>query len=159
MSLVAYQGPETGVRDRVSYVLQQGKVRFVLTTALYPDSEIADHVRRHGDGVRDIGLWVDDAENAWRETTQRGAKSVRAPFVLGEKQAGTSSPSKSSSTGSVKMASIAIYGDTLHTFVERKGYHRSISARVCGQLKTIPLRAPRACCTWTTWSATSAGMR
>jgi 4-hydroxyphenylpyruvate dioxygenase len=121
MSLVAYQGPETGVRDRVSYVLQQGKVRFVLTTALYPDSEIADHVRRHGDGVRDIGLWVDDAANAWRETTQRGARSVREPFILGEKQSEGAATSKNS-TGSVKMASIAIYGDTLHTFVERKDF-------------------------------------
>jgi len=122
MRLIAYQGPETGVRDRVSYVLQQGKVRFVMTTSLYPDSEIADHVRRHGDGVRDIGLWVDDAEKAWRETTQRGAKSIREPFVLGEKQAQGASPSKNNSNGTVKMASIAIYGDTLHTFVERKDF-------------------------------------
>lgn len=115
MSLVAYQGPETGVRDRASYVLQQGKVRFVLTTSLFPDGELANHVRRHGDGVRDIGLWVDDAENAWRETTKRGAKSVRTPFVLNENQA-------EHSKGHVKLASIAIYGDTIHTFVERKDF-------------------------------------
>ena len=118
MSLVAYQGPETGVRDRASYVLQQGKVRFVLTTSLFPDSELADHVRRHGDGVRDIGLWVDDAESAWRETTKRGAKSVRPPFVLNEKQ-------ESQNKGNVKLASIAIYGDTIHTFVERNNFSGS----------------------------------
>ena len=121
MRLVAYQGPETGVRDRTSYVLQQGKIRFVLTTALHPDSEIAEHVRRHGDGVRDIGLWVDDAEKAWRETTQRGARSVRSPFVIGKKQDAGSS-SANGSGGTVKMASIAIYGDTIHTFVERKDF-------------------------------------
>src|SRR3979490_2304749 len=72
MSLVAYTGPETGQRDRASYVLQQGKARFVLTTALRPDNEIAEHIRLHGDGVRDVALWVDDAKQAWRETTQRG---------------------------------------------------------------------------------------
>src|SRR5262252_1170639 len=65
MKLVAYLGPETGHRDRASYVLQQGKVRFVLTTALRPDSEIARHVTTHGDGVRVIALWVDDASQAW----------------------------------------------------------------------------------------------
>ena len=76
MSLVAYAGPETGRRDRVSYVLQQGKVRFVLTTPLRPDNEIAEHIARHGDGVHAIALWVDDARSAWEETTKRGARSV-----------------------------------------------------------------------------------
>ncbi len=118
MSWVAYQGPETGVRDRASYVLQQGKIRFVLTTSLQPDSELADHVRRHGDGVRDIGIWVDDAEKAWCETTKRGARSVRAPFILGDSKPGLDGRQ----SGTVKMASIAAYGDTLHTFVERKGF-------------------------------------
>src|ERR1700746_3869733 len=79
LSLVAYAGPETGRRDRASYVLQQGKVRFVLTTALRPDSEIAGHVHKHGDGVRAIALWVDDARSAWEETTKRGARSVQKP--------------------------------------------------------------------------------
>ena len=79
MSLVAYAGPETGQRDRASYVLQQGKIRFVLTTPLRPDCEIAEHIHRHGDGVRDVALWVDDAKQAWRETTKRGARSVREP--------------------------------------------------------------------------------
>ena len=71
--LVAYRGPETGTRDRVSYVLQQGKIRFVLTTALTPGGEIADHVARHGDGVKDLALWVDDAREAFRGATERGA--------------------------------------------------------------------------------------
>ena len=79
MSLVAYAGPETGLRDRVSYALQQGKVRFVLTTALRSDSAIAEHVHKHGDGVRSIALWVDDARSAWLETTRRGARSVQEP--------------------------------------------------------------------------------
>jgi 4-hydroxyphenylpyruvate dioxygenase len=110
MSLVAYAGPETGRRDRASYVLQQGKIRFVLTTALRSDSEIARHVAKHGDGVRSIALWVDDARNAWLETTSRGAKSVQEPTEIEDED------------GRVVVASIAAYGDTLHTFVERKDY-------------------------------------
>ncbi len=110
MSLVAYAGPETGRRDRASYVLQQGKVRFVLTTALRSDSEIAEHVHRHGDGVRAIALWVDDARSAWLETTSRGARSVQEPTELSDEN------------GRVVTSSIAAYGDTLHTFVERKDY-------------------------------------
>jgi len=110
MTLIAYAGPETGVRDRASYVLQQGKVRFILTTALHPDSEIAQHVNKHGDGVRTIALWVDDAADAWRETTSRGAHSIEEPREL------------SDDNGRVVLASIAAYGDTLHTFVERTNY-------------------------------------
>jgi 4-hydroxyphenylpyruvate dioxygenase len=110
MKLVAYSGPETGRRDRASYVLQQGKIRFVLTTALRSDSEIANHVANHGDGVRAIALWVDDAASAWRETTKRGARSVQEPTTLSDEN------------GSVVVSSIAAYGDTLHTFVERKNY-------------------------------------
>src|ERR1700737_2570581 len=74
MKLVAYRGPETGTRDRASYLLQQSKIRFVLTTPLQPDGEIAEHIRIHGDGVREIALWVDDAESAYLETTKRGAR-------------------------------------------------------------------------------------
>ena len=84
MSLIAYAGPETGHRDRASYVLQQGKVRFVLTTALRADSEIARHVHTHGDGVRAIALWVDDARQAWTETTTRGARSVLSGYHVKE---------------------------------------------------------------------------
>ncbi|HEY4010168.1 MAG TPA: 4-hydroxyphenylpyruvate dioxygenase [Acidobacteriaceae bacterium] len=110
MSLVAYAGPETGRRDRASYVLQQGKIRFVLTTALRPDSDIAAHVQKHGDGVRAIALWVDDARSAWEETTKRGARSVQEPTVIED------------ADGRVVISSIAAYGDTLHTFVERADY-------------------------------------
>jgi 4-hydroxyphenylpyruvate dioxygenase len=108
--LAAYRGPETGTRDRASYVLVQGKIRFVLTTPLQPDHPIADHIRLHGDGVRDIALWVDDAESAWRETTRRGARGVSEPATL--RDAG----------GEARTASIAAYGDTIHTFVERANY-------------------------------------
>jgi len=110
MKLVAYAGPETGVRSRASYVLQQGKVRFVLTTPLRPDGEIAEHVHRHGDGVHDVALWVDDAKLAWKETTKRGARSVREPFEIRDEH------------GVVKLSTIATYGDTVHTFVERREY-------------------------------------
>ena len=109
-NLVAYCGPETGTRDRVSYVVEQNKIRFVLTTPLFPSGEIADHVNRHGDGVKSIALWVDDARSAWEETTARGARSALAPLTLEDKN------------GKAQVASIAIYGDTVHTFVERRNY-------------------------------------
>ncbi|HXS98602.1 MAG TPA: 4-hydroxyphenylpyruvate dioxygenase [Candidatus Limnocylindrales bacterium] len=109
-SLRAYRGPETGIRDRASYVLVQNKIRFVLTTPLQPEGEVAAHVGLHGDGVKDIALWVDDAESAWRETTKRGARSVREPQTLTDEH------------GEARIASIALYGDTIHTFVERKNY-------------------------------------
>ena len=108
--LVAYCGPETGVRDRASYVLQQNKVRIVLTTPMQPDTAISQHITKHGDGVRVLALWVDDAEKSWQETTKRGAKSYAAPSVLNDEN------------GEVKLASIHTYGDTIHTFVERKNY-------------------------------------
>ncbi|HLW76265.1 MAG TPA: 4-hydroxyphenylpyruvate dioxygenase [Bryobacteraceae bacterium] len=111
MKLTAYSGPETGVRDRSSYVLEQEKIRFVLSTALQPDHPIADHVRQHGDGVRDIALTVDDADSAFRETTRRGARAVREPFTMHDDR------------GEVRLASIAAYGDTIHTFVERHDYN------------------------------------
>ena len=113
MSLVAYAGPETGQRDRASYVVQQGKIRFVLTTALRNGNAIAEHVNRHGDGVRAIALWVDDARRAWRETTSRGAVSVTQPYVLADEH------------GEVVLSSIRTYGDTIHTFVERGNYSGS----------------------------------
>jgi 4-hydroxyphenylpyruvate dioxygenase len=110
MSLVAYAGPETGQRDRASYVLQQGKVRFVLTTALRSDSEIARHVHTHGDGVRAIALWVDDARRSWEETTKRGARSIQVPTDFTDVN------------GRVTTSSIAAYGDTIHTFVDRTNF-------------------------------------
>ena len=109
--LVAYCGPETGVRDRASYVLQQNKIRFVLTSPMQPESEINSHIALHGDGVKVLALWVDDAEKSWHETTKRGAKSHTAPFTIKDEH------------GEVKMSSIHTYGDTIHTFVERKNYN------------------------------------
>lgn len=108
--LVAYAGLETGVKDRASYVLQQGKVRLVLTTSLDPNSEITKHVAKHGDGVKVLALWVDDAEKSFNETVKRGAKSFSAPQTTKDE------------FGEVKTASIHTYGETLHTFVERKNY-------------------------------------
>ncbi|HEX6926642.1 MAG TPA: 4-hydroxyphenylpyruvate dioxygenase [Longimicrobiaceae bacterium] len=108
--LVGYRGPETGVRERASYLLQQGEIRFVLTTALRPDSPIADHVRRHGDGVRDLALWVDDARAAYEVAVERGARSARPPEVLRDAH------------GEVVIAAIETYGDTIHSLVERRHY-------------------------------------
>lgn len=108
--LQAYSGPETGVKDRVSYVLVQDKIRIVLTSSLVPDSEINDHVRKHGDGVKVLALWVDDADKAYKETTKRGAVSVHKPKKYNDEN------------GEVIMASIETYGDTIHTFVERTKY-------------------------------------
>ncbi len=108
--LVAYAGPETGVRDRASYVIQQNKIRLVLTTALQSDTEIAKHVHKHGDGVKVLALTVDDAGKSFYETTVRGAEAVSEPQVLKDEY------------GEVVVASIKTYGDTIHTFVERKNY-------------------------------------
>lgn len=109
-NLVAYSGPETGVKGKVSYVLQQGKIRLVFTTSLYENSEISEHVKKHGDGVKVLALWVDDAEKSFEETVKRGAIPV-------------SPPQKSSdANGEVILASIQTYGETIHTFVERNNY-------------------------------------
>ncbi|MFM9014745.1 MAG: VOC family protein, partial [Gemmatimonadota bacterium] len=105
--LIAYRGPETGVRDRASYVLEQGKIRLVLTTPMGPEGEVADHVRLHGDGVRDMAFWVDDARDAYAKAIERGAVSVQEPTVL------------SDAHGSVVIAGIRTYGDTIHSIVER----------------------------------------
>jgi 4-hydroxyphenylpyruvate dioxygenase len=107
---VAYSGLETGVRDRTSYVMQQGKIRFVLTTALTPDSPIAQHVLLHGDGVKDIALQVPDAEKAYKEALARGARSAMEPTVLKD------------DFGQVKRSAIYTYGETLHSFIERDDY-------------------------------------
>ena len=108
--LVGYRGPETGVRDRVSYLLTQNKIRLVLTSPLGPDGPIAEHVRKHGDGVRDIALWVDDARDAYQKAVERGAKSIQEPKAHKDDQ------------GEVVVAAIGIYGDTIHSIVERRGY-------------------------------------
>src|ERR671912_407416 len=108
--LVAYRGPETGTRDRASYLLQQNKVRLVLTSALGPDHPIAEHVLRHGDGVRDIALWVDDARQAFARAVERGARPAAEPALLRDDD------------GEVVIAAIHTYGDTIHTLVERRSY-------------------------------------
>ena len=107
---VAYGGPETGLRDRASYVLEQGEIRLVLTSGLRSDSEIVRFVARHGDGARDVALQVPDAGTAYREAVGRGATSVVAPHRLEDEH------------GSVELATIATYGENVHTFVSRGGY-------------------------------------
>ncbi|MBV8256928.1 MAG: 4-hydroxyphenylpyruvate dioxygenase [Actinobacteria bacterium] len=106
----AYAGPETGVRDRASYVLEQGDVRFVVTSALREDHEITRHQARHGDGVKDIALTVPDATEAYRTAVQRGARGVVEPHRAEDEH------------GSLELAAIATYGDTIHTFVNRGDY-------------------------------------
>ncbi len=107
---LAYAGPETGVMDRVSYVLAQDKVRLVLTTSLKSDSAISEHHRKHGDGVKVLALWVDDAYSAHEETTKRGGKSYMEPQTVTDDH------------GEVKMSGIHTYGEVVHIFVERKNY-------------------------------------
>lgn len=106
----AYCGPETGVRDRASYLVTQNKLRFVFTTPLTPDGPIAEHIKLHGDGVKVLALWVDDATKAWEDTTSRGAESFMEPTT------------ESDANGSVVRSGIKLYGDTVHIFVERKNY-------------------------------------
>ena len=108
--IVAYAGPETGVADCASYVLEQGSIRFVVTGALHPDSEVAAHVREHGDGVRDVAFVVDDAAAAYDAALARGATGVHPPMV------------REDDTGKLVTAAIATYGDTQHSFVERSAY-------------------------------------
>ncbi|HYC40059.1 MAG TPA: 4-hydroxyphenylpyruvate dioxygenase [Chitinophagaceae bacterium] len=106
----AYSGPETGDREKVSYVLRQNKLTFVLTTPLRPGNAIADHIYRHGDGVKTLALRVKDATRSWEETTRRGARSYMAPVRLSDEH------------GEVVMSGIHTYGDTVHVFVERQNY-------------------------------------
>jgi 4-hydroxyphenylpyruvate dioxygenase len=106
----AYAGPETGVRDRASYVLEQGEIRFVLTSPLREEHEITRHQAKHGDGVRDIALTVPDATEAYRQAVQRGARGVSEPSKVED------------DFGMIETAAIATYGDTIHTFVNRSDY-------------------------------------
>ncbi len=108
---LAYCGLETGVKDRVSYVLQQDKIRLVLTSALQPDGPVNAHVNAHGDGVKVIARWVDDATKSWEETTARGGQSCMKPETHVDEN------------GSVVLSGIHTYGETLHVFVERKNYN------------------------------------
>ncbi|MBL0235277.1 MAG: 4-hydroxyphenylpyruvate dioxygenase [Saprospiraceae bacterium] len=107
---LAYAGLETGLRDRVSYVLVQDKIRLVLTTPFDPESDISHHIRKHGDGVKVIALWVDDARKAFEETTSRGAKPYMDPVVMRD------------DFGELVKSGIHTYGETVHLFIERKNY-------------------------------------
>jgi len=107
---LAYAGLETGLKDRVSYVLKQDKIRIVLTTALNSKSTIGEHVKKHGDGVKVIALWVEDAKKAYDETIERGAKSYLKPIT------------ESDEFGEVVKSGIFTYGETVHIFIERKNY-------------------------------------
>lgn len=108
--VTAYAGPETKVRDRASWVLEQGEVRFVFTGPMGPESPIARHVHEHGDGVRDVAFRVPDAAHAWEEAVRRGAESALEPTVLEDEH------------GKVVRSAIRAYGDTIHSFVEREDY-------------------------------------
>ena len=108
---LAYAGLETGLKDRTSYVLRQEKITFIFTTSLISDSPIAEHCKLHGDGVKVVALWVDDARKSYEETTARGARSYLFPMVLKD------------ADGEVVLSGIHTYGETVHLFVERKNYH------------------------------------
>ena len=107
---LAYAGLETGTRDRASHVLEQGRIRLVVTGALHSDSAIAAHQRKHGDGVKVIALSVPDVDHAYREATARGAEGLEEPH------------DRSDEHGTVRLATIKTYGETVHTFVDRSGY-------------------------------------
>src|SRR5476651_355734 len=107
---LAYAGPETGLRDRASYVLQQGKIRLVLTTPLKSDDPISEHIKKHGDGVKILALSVDDAYDAFKQTVSRGAIPFQEPQTLTDEN------------GEVRTSGIKLYGETVHLFVERKNY-------------------------------------
>ncbi|MGH2693423.1 MAG: 4-hydroxyphenylpyruvate dioxygenase [Actinomycetota bacterium] len=109
-TLIAYSGLETGARDRVSWCVEQGDIRFVFTGALEPDGSIAEHVKRHGDGVHDVALRVPDAEESYRVALERGAVSVAEPKVFEDEH------------GKVVKAAIATYGETIHSLVSRRDY-------------------------------------
>ncbi|CAN5888381.1 4-hydroxyphenylpyruvate dioxygenase [soil metagenome] len=108
---LAYAGPETGVKDKVSYVIRQNKLTFILTTALRMNDDIADHVYKHGDGVKILALKVDDAKDAWEQTTKRGGKSYMEPATFKDED------------GEVVISGIHTYGETVHLFIERKNYN------------------------------------
>lgn len=127
--LVAYAGPETGVRDRASYVLQQGKIRLVLTTAIQPDHEIAKHQIAHGDGVKVLALWVNDARKAFEETTKRGAKPAIEPTVSKDEH------------GEVVIAAIHTYGETIHKFIERRNYSGAFLPGYVAKKSAIPVKS------------------
>ena len=108
---LAYSGPETGIKDRASYAIRQNKLTLVLTTPIRPNHPIADHIHKHGDGVKALALMVEDATSAWEETTKRGGKSYLKPTTLSDKH------------GELVMSGIHTYGEVVHLFIERQNYH------------------------------------
>lgn len=108
---LAYAGLETGLKDRCSYVLQQGKIRLVLTSPLNEGGELNEHIQKHGDGVKFVAIWVDDATKSWEETTKRGAKSYLEPTK------------EEDENGHIVKSGIHTYGETIHIFIERKNYN------------------------------------
>lgn len=108
---LAYAGLETGLTDRTSYVVRQGKITLVLTAPMKPGNEITHHLERHGDGVKVIAFWVEDAEKSYNETVKRGARSFMEPTIEKDEH------------GEIKKAGIHTYGDTIHMFIERKNYN------------------------------------
>lgn len=108
---IAYAGPETGIKEKASYVVRQNRITFVFTTPIRSDNPIAEHIYKHGDGVKVLALKVDDARDAWKQTTLRGAKSYMEPSVF------------SNADGEIILSGIHVYGDTVHVFVERKNYN------------------------------------
>ena len=110
-NLIGYLGPETGVRDRASYLLEQGQIRFIFTTPLFPEGPIAEHIHKHGDGVRDIAFQVPDAASAYEAATERGAASEAEPTTVRD------------DNGSFTRAAIRAYGDTIHSIIQRNDYH------------------------------------
>ena len=127
-NLVAYSGLETGNKEQTSYVLQQEKLRIVLTSALTPESPINAHLAKHGDGVKYLALWVDDATQSWKETTSRGAISVLEPTVMKDE------------FGEVVVSAIQTYGDTVHKFVERKNYTGAFMPGFIAKSSTIEVK-------------------
>jgi 4-hydroxyphenylpyruvate dioxygenase len=126
---IAYAGLETGIRDHSSYVLEQGNIRIVLTSPLGPEGEIAEHIKQHGDGVKVVAFRVEDAERAYAEATKRGAKGLAEPRTFKDDY------------GSVKLATIATYGDTVHTFVERHAYKGAFLPGYRALTTNIPRRS------------------
>ena len=143
---VAYAGPETGVRDRASYVLQQGEIRLVVTSGLRSDHEVARFASAHGDGVKDVALEVPSATEAYRQAVQRGARGVAEPHWVEDDD------------GRVELASIATYGDVLHTFVNREELHGRRTCPATSRSPTSPAPAS-ASGRSTTSSATSSSAR
>ena len=123
---VAYAGLETGLSDRTSYVLQQDKIRLVITSSMVKDGDINRHLNEHGDGVKFVALWVPDAAKAFNETTKRGAKPFQEPKVMED------------ANGRVVTSGIYTYGETVHMFVERNDYDGPFSTRLRSPKPEVP---------------------